>query len=123
MNKVKKGQEDATKQWRKNVKAFTTDNKRKAWTTNDPKQPSKRNKKVAAPKAKAAAIEATPKGERKVPKVGDSHGCIHSGLLELLPLERKYLQTYMNERGWLDEATCFNCNKNEGERNHGSFSN
>ena len=118
MNKVKKGHEDAAKQFRKNVKAFTTDNKRKAGTAKDPKQPSKKKKKEKIVKEKPARIEATHQGERRVPKPTDDHGCNHSGLLELLPLERKYLQTYVKGGGWLDKVPCFDCNKNEGEKNH-----
>ena len=117
-NKAKKDQEDAAKQFRKNVKAFTTDNKRKPGTAKDPKQQSKKKKKEMIVKAKPAGIVATPQGERKVPQAGDSHGCNHSGLLELLPLERKYLQTYVKEKGWLDKVPCFDCNKNEGEKDH-----
>ena len=41
-NKAKKDQEDAAKQFRKNVKAFTTDNKRKPGTAKDPKQQQKK---------------------------------------------------------------------------------
>ena len=116
-NEVKKGHEDAAKQLRKNVKDFNRDNGRKAGATKDPEQPSKKKKKVSAPKAKQAGIEATLQGEREVPEAGDSHGCDHSGLLELLPLERKCLQTCVKERGWLDKVPCFDCNKNKGEKN------
>jgi hypothetical protein len=55
-----------------------------------------------------------PQGTRKVPEAGDKHGCSHSGLLALLPLERKYLQTGVKVGGWLHETPCFDCEKNEG---------
>ena len=116
--KVKKSQEDAAKQFRKNVKDFATDNKRKPGTAKAPKQPSKKKKKEKIVKEKPARIEATHQGERRVPKPTDDHGCNHSGLLELLPLERKYLQTYVKEGGWLDKVPCFDCNKKEGEINN-----
>jgi hypothetical protein len=55
-----------------------------------------------------------PQGTRKVPEAGDEYGCIHSGLLALLPLERKYLQICVKVGGWLHETPCFDCEKNEG---------
>ncbi len=45
----------------------------------------------------------------------DDHGCGHTGLLELLPLERKYLHTYVKEGGRIYATPCYDSAKKEGE--------
>ena len=86
--------------------------------TAPPSSGSCQKKKAKVRKAKPARKDATPQGERKLPKASDTHGCGHSGLLELLPLERKYLQTHVKAGGWLHETPCTDCAKNEGGGNN-----
>jgi len=57
--------------------------------------------------------EKNPQGERKVPKAADKHGCRHYGLLELIPMDRKYLQAFVKVGGWLYETPCADCAKKE----------
>jgi hypothetical protein len=50
-----------------------------------------------------------------VPEAGDSHGCIHHGLLELLALPKVYLTAYVKEGDWLYNKPCKDCEtKDEG---------
>jgi hypothetical protein len=63
--------------------------------------------------AKKKRLNKAAQGERKVPVATDKHGCEHSGLLELLALERKYLQTFVKMGGWLYQTPCHDCAKNE----------
>lgn len=63
--------------------------------------------------AKTKGANKPPQGGRKVPVASDKHGCDHSGLLELLALERKYLQTFVKMGGWLYQTPCHDCAKNE----------
>jgi hypothetical protein len=65
-------------------------------------------------KQKNPAPKAKTQGERKVPVASDAHGCRHSGLLELLPIDRKYLQAFVKEGGWLYKTPCLDCAKDEG---------
>jgi hypothetical protein len=82
--------------------------------TTPPPGTKPKRKKTAPPKAKPQKKDKPPQGERKVPVPGDTHGCNHTGLLDLLPLERKYLQAYVKVGGWLHETPCHDCEKNEG---------
>jgi hypothetical protein len=63
------------------------------------KTPKKDGPSKGGRATKTTKKDGPPQGTRKVPEASDKHGCGHSGLLELLPLERKYLQTYVKVGG------------------------
>jgi hypothetical protein len=68
------------------------------------KQPDQKSK---TPKPKTVTND--PQGERKVPIPSDSHGCAHSGLLELLSIDKKHLRAHVKVGGWLHDAPCKDC--------------
>jgi len=67
---------------------------------------------------KKTGLAKTHQGERKVPVPSDKHGCEHSGLLELLPIDRRYLQTYVRVGGWLYRTPCKDCGAKEEDGSH-----
>jgi hypothetical protein len=89
---TKKSQELAAKDYREKA----VDHARKRKPDKEGAATPSRKKTTKEPKKKTQKREERPQGERKVPVASDAHGCDHSGLLELLPLERKYLQAYVN---------------------------
>ena len=110
---IKKTHELAIKEFRRGAMDYAR--KRKSEKNGPATPPNNKTKKIkTAQKAKAPKKNAPKQGGRKVPVPGDMHGCGHSGLLELLPLERKYLQTYVKEGGWLYKTPCYDCAKSEG---------
>jgi hypothetical protein len=56
------------------------------------------------------------KGERKIPKATDEHGCAHTGLLGLIALPKKYLKAYVKAGGWLYKKPCRDCAEKEQEK-------
>lgn len=78
--------------------------------------PTKRpvKQKKHALKVKANKKDENPQGMRKAPVACDKQGCDHSGLLDLLPLDRKRLQACVKKGGWLCKAPCCDCANDEG---------
>ena len=54
-------------------------------------------------------------GQRKVPEAGDTYGCNHHGLLDLLLLPKDYLETFTKVGVWLDKKPCKDCAKREDD--------
>ena len=104
----KKNHELAVKLLRQGAWELAMKKKCKVSKANPPPK-SKPKKPKGAPGPKVTKEAQPKKGERKVPAPSDVHGCCHSGLLELLPLERKHLQTYVKEGGWLCGTPCHDC--------------
>jgi hypothetical protein len=104
----------AAKQYRQEATDFAKN--RNSTGTGAPQQKSKvaKKKQTHVQKEKTAKEEEPKQGERTLRTPGDIYGCGHSGLLELLPLERKYLQAYVKEGGWLYATPCYDCAKKEG---------
>jgi hypothetical protein len=91
-------------------------NKRKPEAVTPPGPQSKKKNKPVQPKTKTTKVkrvEIDPQGQRKIPVPGDTHGCRHSGLLEMIMLDRSYLKSYVKEGGWLYQAPCKDCAKNK----------
>ena len=96
-------------------------NKRKPETATPPSPRSKKKSSTMQTKAKASKVkrvENDPQGQRKIPVPGDTHGCRHSGLLEMIMIERSYLKSYVKEGGWLYQTPCKDCanNKDGGDK-------
>jgi len=48
-------------------------------------------------------------GLRQVPKALDEHGCRHSGVRDLVVLQKNYLMKYVKVGGWLHQKPCKGC--------------
>lgn len=72
---------------------------------------------VRAKTTRTKASRPKEQGGRRVPIPSDPHGCAHSGLLELLAVDKPFLKHYTKEGGWLHGAPCKDCatNKEEGD--------
>ncbi len=101
----------AAKQHRQEATDFAK--KRTSAGTGGLQQRSKvaKKKPTRARKETTAQQEQPKQGERTVRAPRDDDGCGHTGLLGLLPLERKHLQTCVKEGGWLYATPCYDCAK------------
>jgi hypothetical protein len=89
----------------------TTKKQMKPSQTKQGKNKTKNNniEKEATKVQTTRRVTKAPQGERKVPVASDKHGCEHSGLLELLAIDRGYLRAYVKEGGWLHRTPCKDC--------------
>jgi hypothetical protein len=84
-------------------------------TTNEDNNTDVPPKKAKRPVKRG--VDKPPQGERTVRVASDTHGCGHSGLLDLIRMEKTYLQAFVREGGWLHQIPCKDCAKEEGSRN------
>jgi glucan-binding YG repeat protein len=85
------------------------DKKRKARNADESEEREERPRKATRGKR-----QATPQGERIIPKATDAYGCKHKGLLDLKVLQSDYLKIYMRKGGWLWNVPCKDCVKGGG---------
>ena len=92
------GEADSRKAGSIGLKQSTKSTKRKA------NKPVIQPVKVVKPKKSPVA-----QGLRKVPIATDEHGCAHSGVRDLVVLQKNYLVKYVKVGGWLHERPCKGC--------------
>ena len=57
--------------------------------------------------------ETTRQGQRKVPMAGDPHGCAHTGLRDLMELDRAHLTCFAKKDAWLYNKPCHDSDRME----------
>ena len=91
-----------------NTTASTKKKKRKV--TQQTKKPTKTPATIE-PRRVLTSQQPQPKqqGLRKVPLASDTHGCVHSGLRDLIVLDRAHLTSFVKKDGWLYNKPCRDC--------------
>ena len=64
---------------------------------------------------KAKQSQPTQQGGWKVPKASDTHGCQHTGLRDLVVLDKDYLTSFVKRDGWLYNKPCIDCAEMEND--------
>ena len=102
----------------RNTHQRTADTRKRKGETKAPSVEAKKTRTqkmpgVVTPTPKKRKEHEAPQGLRKVPVKGDDYGCDHSGLWEMVRLEKEYLKAFVKQGGWLHETPCLDCAKNE----------
>ena len=62
-------------------------------------------------------LDGTKQGLRIVPQAKDKYGCKHTGLRDMITLNRAHLKAYANKDGWLYNRPCYDCASKEPGQN------